>query len=104
MFTDSYQVEEQSLSTGKWVKLASFRLKYRWRYVTHRLLGLIKWVRPEITGPKLIQAVIVKVRAYNYARKILRVRRPRSIRITRIDREGARLVKVVIWLNGEWNE
>lgn len=104
MFTDSYQVEEQNLATSKWITLKRFRLKYKWANVKCRFLCLFKWTCPEIMGSELLLAVIVKVTAYNFAREVARNRRQRSVRITRTDREGARLVKVVIWLNGKWCE
>ena len=105
MFTDSYQVEEQNPATGEWETLKRFCLKYKWANVKCRFLCLFKRSRPKITGSKLLQAVIVKVTAYNFAREVVRNRRSsRSIRITRTDREGARLVKVVIWLNEKWCE
>lgn len=105
MFIDCYQVEEESLITYEgWKTLEVFRLKYKWAYVVRLFCFLFRRPRPEITGSKMIQAVIVKIRAYDYARRAMRDRRPRSIRITRLEREGARLVKTVIWLDGKWVE
>ncbi len=104
MFVDSYQVEEKNLSTGKWRVLKRFRLVYKWENVKRRFLCLFRRSHPEITGSKLVQAVIVKVNAYDYARKIEGTRQPRSIRITRVDREASRLVKIVIWIDGKWTE
>jgi len=105
MFIDCYQVEEESLTTHEWEMLKVFRLKYKWTHtVRRRFFFLFRRPHPEITGSKMVQAVIVKTDAFNYARKIMRARRPRHIRITRIDREGARIVKIVIWLDGEWTE
>jgi len=104
MFVDCYQVEEESLTTHEWEMLKVFRLKYKWTHTVRRFCFLLCRPHPAIAGSEMVQAVIVKTSAFNYARRVMRTRQPRHIRITRIDREGARLVKIVIWLNGKWTE
>lgn len=105
MFIDSYQVEVRSLTTEKWTVVKSFRPRYKWRCVTYRILcGLLRRPRQVIDGDPLIQALIVKSNAYRHARDVLRSRHPQSVRITCLEREGARLVKFVIWRDGIWLE
>lgn len=104
MFVDSYQTEVQNLATGEWKVDQYFRLRYKWRRIVHRVLGLLRRVRQEIVGDPQIQALIIKSDAYRHACHTMRVKRPRPVRITCIKREGARLVKFVIWQNGKWLE
>ena len=115
MFVDSYQVEIQnselafvnaeSLVTQDWITDRCFCPQYKWRCITRRIWGgLFRRIRQEIVGDPLIQALIVKSDAHRYAQSLMRVDSLRSVRITRIEREGARLVKFVIWRDGKWLE
>ena len=104
MFIDSFQVEVQNPATGKWTVNRRFRARYKWQNISRRILGILKRTRPEITGSPLIQSLIVKSDAHLHARKVALEKRPCSVRITRTEREGARLVKLIIWQNGEWRE
>lgn len=104
MFIDCYQVEEENLATREWEAVKIFRLKYKWARAIRCFRFLFRRSRPEITEAKMMQAVIVKTSAFDYARRALRTGARHHIRITRVDREGGRLVKIVIWLNGEWTE
>jgi len=113
MFVDSYQVEVQDFVTvhqsfttvEKWTVVKSFRPRYKWRRVTYRILyGLLRRTRQEIVGDPSIQVLIVKSDAHLYAQDTRRTKYPQRVRITRIEREGAQLVKFVIWQNGKWLE
>ena len=111
MFVDSYQVEIQplvnaeSLVATDWVTNRRFCPQYKWRCIARRVWGgLFKRTRQEIVGDPLIQALIVKSDAHRYAQSLVRAGSFRSVRITRIEREGARFVKFVIWRDGKWLE
>lgn len=111
MFVNSYQVETQTFVYAKdfavpvWVTDRCFCPRYKWRRVTRRILwGLFKRIRQEITGDPLVQALIVKNDAHLHAQSLMRLASLQSVRITRIEREGARLVKFVIWQDGKWLE
>lgn len=105
MFVDRYQVEIQNPVTQDWEADRCFRLKYKWHQVTRRVLRCLwKRTRQEITGSSSVQALIVKSEAHQYAQKLWRVDWNRSVRITSIEWEGARLVKCVIWRDGRWLE
>jgi hypothetical protein len=104
MHVDSYCVEVQNLTTLEWELDQCFRPVYRWKFVLHRLFGFLRWWKPQIIGDPEAAALIVKVDAHRRARHVLFMCQPRSVRITRTEHEGARLVKFVIWLNGRWIE
>jgi len=105
MFVESYQVEVQNFASEKWSVIKSFRLQHKWRRVTRRILcGLLRRTRQEIVGDSLVQALIIKSDAHRYAQITVRRTPPQLVRITRIEREGARLVKFVIWRDGKWLE
>ena len=105
MFIDSYQVEVQNLVTEKWEVDQSFRPQYKWQRVTRRLLcGFLRWTRQQIIGDPLVQALIVKTDAHQHARRVMRERHPRHVRIVRVEREGSRIVKYAIWRDGKWLE
>ncbi len=104
MYIDSYQVEVQSLTTLDWELDQCFQPVYKWVNALHRFLGLFWWHKPQILGDPEATALIVKADAHRRARHIMLARRPRNVRITRIEREGSRLVKFVVWLNGRWTE
>lgn len=113
MFVDSYQVEVQNFvalhrsftTVEKWTVVKSFRPQYKWRRVTYRILcGLLRRTRREIVGDPLVQALIVKSDAHRYAQNTMRTKYPQHVRITRTEREGAQLVKFVIWQDGKWLE
>ena len=115
MFVDSYQVEvlevqilvdvEIEQITQDWVINRCFCPQYKWRRVIRRIWGcLFKRTRQEIAGSPLVQALIVKTAAHRYAQSLMRADSSRSVRITCIEREGARLVKFVIWRDGKWLE
>lgn len=104
MYVDSYQVEVQCLETLVWEVDQCFRPVYKWRFVLHRFLGLLRRRRPEIVGDPEVAALIIKADAHYRARRIFIMRRPRNVRIVRVEREGSRLVKFVVWFNGKWQE
>jgi hypothetical protein len=99
----NYQVEVQD--GADWVTDRSYQPRYRWQSVVHKILGLFRWGREQrLMGDAEALALIAKAEAVVRARYMLLHSRPASIRITRSEREGARLVKFVVWLNGEWCE
>lgn len=102
-YIDSYQVEVQD--GANWIVDRSYRPRYQWQPVVHRILGLFRWGREQrIKGDPEALAVIAKAEAVGRARYMLLRQRPASVRIARYEREGARLVKFVVWLNGDWCE
>lgn len=104
MHVDNYQVEVQNLTTLEWELDQHYRPVYKWGFVLHHLFGLLRWRKPQIIGDPEAVALIVKADAHRRARYVLLMRRPCSVRITRTEHEGSRLVKFVVWLNGRWIE
>lgn len=108
MLVDSYQVEVQDLVTEVWKVDRCLQPCYKWRRATYHwpciLGGLFKRTRQEIVGDPSVQALIAKSDAIQHAQNIVCVKHPRPVRVTRIEREGARFVKFVIWLDGKWLE
>jgi len=106
MLINSFQVEVQSLTTGEWSVDECFCPIYKWRQRLRRVLWfpLWKWSKPVIDGDPHIAALIAKTDAHLHARHVVRQRKPRNVRIARVEREGARLVKYTIWQNGHWLE
>jgi len=102
-FIDSYQVEVND--GGNWIADQSFRPYYHWTPVAHWILGLFRLGRRQkIDGDAEAVALIAKSEAVLRARMLLYQQRPVNVRITHYEREGARLVKFVIWIDGEWVE
>lgn len=101
-FIDSYQVEVSD--GGKWIADQSFRPYYRWKPVAYWILGLFRLGRRQkIDGDAEAVALVAKSEAVLRARMLLYQQRM-DVRITRYEREGARLVKFIIWQDGEWVE
>jgi len=106
MFIDSYQVEVQQLSTLEWIVDSCFHTEYEWKPKFYRLLWM-PWSRrsrPQIVGDPRVIAVVVKAEALKRARQVAFAHKPRSVRIVRIERQGAIVMKFVIWQNGRWFE
>lgn len=102
-YIDCYQVEVQD--EANWIADRSYRPRYRWQPVVHKILGLFRWgCDQRIIGDAEALALLAKSEAVLRARYLLLHNRPASIRITRYERDGARLVKYVVWLNGAWCE
>jgi hypothetical protein len=104
MYIDSYQVEVQNLKTLEWELDQSFQPIYKWVFVLHRLFGLLRWRKPQIVGNPEAIALIVKADAHCRARHVFIHSRPRNVRLVRVEREGSRLARFIIWLNGRWQE
>lgn len=108
MHVESYIVEVQNLTDGEWIEDQSFSPEYKWAVRRLRgftaLFGLLRRAQPEIQGSATVQAMIAKADAYQRARQAIKQRKPRSVRIVRVWREGAHTQRVVIWVNGEWYE
>lgn len=108
MHIESYAVEVQSLTTDNWTEEASFKPAYKWgernRFGLLNLFGFLRRTQPAIEGSATVQSMTAKADALQKARKTLRARKPRSVRIVRVWREGARISRVVIWFNGTWLE
>jgi len=106
MYIDSYQVEVQQLSTLEWVVDSCFHTQYEWKQAIYRLFWMPwrKRSRPQIVGDPRVTEVVVKAEALKRARHLAFARRPRSVRIVRIERQGAVVMKFVIWQNGRWFE
>jgi len=106
MLIDSFQVEIQSLTTEKWEVNECFQPVYKWKQILRRVLWFPLWKRgrPVIDGDPHVAALIAKSDAHQHARRVARQRKPRNVRIVRVEREGARLVKTVVWQNGHWLE
>lgn len=102
-FIDSYQVEVQD--QGNWIADQSFRPYYRWTPVAYWILGLFRLgKRQKIDGNAEAVALVAKSEAVLRARMLLYQQQPVNVRITCYEREGARLVKFIIWIDGEWVE
>lgn len=107
MYIDSYQVEVQIRDC--WHVNQRFRPQYKWKRVVHYLFGFWKQTRQEIAGDPLVLALIVKADAFRcaqgLARQLTQQLIEEKVRIARIEREGARLVKFVVWQNDKgWLE
>lgn len=108
MHIESYVVEVQSLTTEEWNEDQRFTPKYRWGARQMRgllnLFGFFRRTRPAIETPTTILSITAKADALQRARKALRERKPRSVRIMRVWREGARIYRIAVWHNGTWLE
>jgi hypothetical protein len=106
MYLDSYHVEVQQLTTLEWEFDSCFHTKYEWTQVFYRLFWLPwrKRSRPEIIGDPRVMAVVIKAEALKRARHLFCTRRPRSVRIVQVERQGALMVKQIIWQNDRWLE
>lgn len=105
MRIDCFQVEVQDHMTSEWRACGCFRPVFQWKQKWHRVLGCLwKRAHPGIVGDPQVALLIVKSDAHKYARQVLLYQRPHAIRIVRIEREGSRLAKFVVWQNGHWLE
>lgn len=101
-YIDSYQVEVQD--GEEWVPDQSFRPYYNWTPVVHWIFGLFRFGRRQkIAGDAEAIALLAKSEAVLRARYTMFHQRA-CVRIARYEREGARLVKFVIWQDGDWCE
>jgi len=108
MHVESYAVEVQNLNGGDWIEDSRFIPDYKWQLRRCRgllsLFGLLRKVQPETDGDRHVLDLTAKADAVQRARAAIREYKPRSVRILRIWREGARIRKFSIWINGTWLE
>jgi hypothetical protein len=102
MLFNRYQVEVEDPTTGIWVPDRCFQPVFKWTYLPRKFLRFFWRKRPVAIGDPEVVAIILKADAYHYARRLHRTQTNRHVRITRVEQEGAGLLKMVVWQDGEW--